>query len=282
MRAAFQAAGHSCVVAQSGEQAFRILKSDPVDLMILDVMLSGMSGFEICRRIHADPSLYALPILILSAMDGEEEMHHGFAQGADDYVTKPFRMEALLSRVENLLASSKTPMIDPMTSLPGHRFIRLELQKAINLHSEFTLVYVEVLRLGEYARSAGTDGRTRIVRLLAQIIQEQGKTLNDPAFRAGHMGGGHFVCLLSRAGAQGFGEALESAWKIKQADAFEEPGSTRPRSATPPMALDLLVCLTPSKGAGNQSVGEYFEILSHLRDKAIHAKRTGLYCDQRG
>jgi len=167
-----------------------------------------------------------------------------------------------------------------MTSLPGHRFIRLELQKAINLHAEFALAYVEVLRLGEYARAAGGDGRTRMVRLVAQLIQEQGKLANDPAFRAGHMGGGHFVCLLSRGSAQRFGEAIASAWIEKQAAAAEEAGPARAKSSLP--AVDLLVCLTPGKGAGNQSVGEYFEILSHLRDKAIHANRAGLYCDQRG
>ncbi len=279
MRAAFQAVGHTCVMAETGEQAFQVLKHDPVDLMILDIMLAGMSGFEICRRVHADPSLYALPIMMVSAMDSEEEMRHGFAQGADDYVTKPFRLEALLGRVESLLASSKAPMIDPMTSLPGHRFIRLELQKAINLHSEFALAYIEVQRLGEYVRLAGADERVKIVRSLSQIIQEQGKVLQDPAFRAGHMGGGHFVCIMSRASARTFGESVENAWRLSLAS---PSGGVRPKSTSQSVPLELLVCLTPSKGGGSQSVAEYFEILSHLRDKAIHAKQTGLYYDQRG
>ena len=245
-----------------------------------DGPLSGtLNCFEICRRVHADPSLYALPIMMVSAMDSEEEMRHGFAQGADDYVTKPFRLEALLGRVESLLASSKAPMIDPMTSLPGHRFIRLELQKAINLHSEFALAYIEVQRLGEYVRLAGADERVKIVRSLSQIIQEQGKVLQDPAFRAGHMGGGHFVCIMSRASARTFGESVENAWRLSLAS---PSGGVRPKSTSQSVPLELLVCLTPSKGGGSQSVAEYFEILSHLRDKAIHAKQTGLYYDQRG
>ncbi len=279
MKAAFVAIGHQCVHVTTGEQAFQILKNESVDLIILDVMLAGMSGFEICRRIHADASLYAMPILILSAMDGEEEMSHGFSQGADDYVTKPFRMEALLSRVDNLLTSAQTPLIDPMTSMPGHRFIRLELQKAISQGNDFALLYVELMRLGEYARAMGNQARVVIVRQLAQLIDQQGKSLSDGAFRAGHMGGGHFACLVSPEHAQTFGENLVAHWKT-QWDAEHASTTARPKSGALPTPA-LMICLTHRRVSGNKGVGDYFEILSHLREKAIANKLEGLCCDQR-
>ncbi len=77
-----RATGHDCLVAQTGIEALNIARNNGVDLLVLDVMLpGGASGFEVCRRVRSDPNLYTMPILLLSAMSGDEEILHGLAQG---------------------------------------------------------------------------------------------------------------------------------------------------------------------------------------------------------
>lgn len=279
VRDALRSVNHECTVAANSAQAFHALKSEPFDLMILDIMLPGVSGFEVCRRVHSDPMLYALPILMLSAMDGDEEVSHGLAQGADDYVSKPFRMEVLMARIENLLNSSHTPLVDPLTSLPGPRFVRLELQKAINLRAVFALLYIELRHITEYARAVGPDARNALVRHLAQLLQARGREMNDALFRVGHMGGGHFVSLHTPELAQPYGEKIAASWNAHLATpgVLPAPVHGKPALAVP----EVLIGLTHARPSGHQTVGDYFDILSHLRAKALASNAAGIYCDQR-
>jgi two-component system, sensor histidine kinase and response regulator len=90
----------------SGEQALAAAQEEKPDLVLLDVRMPKMDGYEVCRRFKADERLRAIPILFLSAGTSTEEITQGFDQGAVDYITKPFREAEILARVRNHLALS--------------------------------------------------------------------------------------------------------------------------------------------------------------------------------
>lgn len=97
--------GWETSVAGDGEAALAALESQPPpDLVILDVMLPRLNGFEVCRRIRADPRWRALRILMLTAKGRDIEMEKGLGLGADAYVTKPFSTKDLVARIHALLA----------------------------------------------------------------------------------------------------------------------------------------------------------------------------------
>ena len=95
-----QAEGYACLLAGSGEEALRLLRREAVDAVVLDVMMPGMDGMEVCRaiRTHSD-----VPILMLTARTEERDCIEGFNMGADDYVTKPFSPRELMVRIRALL-----------------------------------------------------------------------------------------------------------------------------------------------------------------------------------
>lgn len=96
--------GYMVTTAATGEETLDILERDPhYDLVLLDVMMPDISGFEVCRLIRRRRSLYDLPILMLTAKSRPEDCRMGLEQGANDYVTKPFDKEELIARVQNLL-----------------------------------------------------------------------------------------------------------------------------------------------------------------------------------
>ena len=92
--------GYRTVTASSGEQALEVLSESPrPDLVLLDLMLPGISGTEVCRAMRADADLEQIPVIMLTARGDEIDRVVGFEVGADDYVTKPFSVRELMLRV---------------------------------------------------------------------------------------------------------------------------------------------------------------------------------------
>jgi diguanylate cyclase (GGDEF)-like protein len=98
-----EARGFVTIVCHTGEEALRRMADDPVDLVLLDVMMPGMDGYEVCRRLKADQQWRHIPVVMLTAKDTTRDLVHGLETGADDYITKPFNTEELIARIQVLL-----------------------------------------------------------------------------------------------------------------------------------------------------------------------------------
>ncbi len=106
LEANLRVAGYQVLAATEGRSALSLMNQESPDLVVLDIMLPGMDGFEICRRVR---EFSAVPILMLTARGSEMDVVHGFDVGADDYLVKPFAVNELLVRVRALLKRSKFP-----------------------------------------------------------------------------------------------------------------------------------------------------------------------------
>jgi DNA-binding response OmpR family regulator len=116
-------AGYVVRHASNGKDALRIFETDPFQLVILDVGLPDMTGFEIARRIRSGNKYPNVPIIMLTALDAEQDKVRGFDVGADDYVTKPFSGNELLARIGAMLrrANSRKPDVQTLTWGPNDR-----------------------------------------------------------------------------------------------------------------------------------------------------------------
>lgn len=99
------AAGHELTAVADGPSAL-VVAEDPLDLVLLDVNMPGMSGYDVCRTLRSRSATSTVPILLLTAKGQEADVQRGFDAGADDYIVKPFSPRELLSRVEAVLARS--------------------------------------------------------------------------------------------------------------------------------------------------------------------------------
>jgi two-component system phosphate regulon response regulator PhoB len=97
-------AGYRVVAVADGPLAIDAVRAELPDLAVLDLMMPGLSGLDVCAEIRRDPASAHLPVIMLTARVQEQDVAMGFATGADDYVTKPFSPRELLSRVQALLA----------------------------------------------------------------------------------------------------------------------------------------------------------------------------------
>lgn len=103
---------YQVLVAHDGETALQLARRDLPDLVVLDLMLPGIDGLEVCRRLRSDPRTESTPILMLTAKAEETDAVIGLAQGADDYVRKPFGMRELTARISTRLRASEVQRVE--------------------------------------------------------------------------------------------------------------------------------------------------------------------------
>ena len=158
--------GHEVLCAASGEKALEILKSKPVDLMVLDLMLPGMDGFAVAKRVKNDPRIQHLPIVMLTAKGSESDVVAGLQLGAEDYITKPFSPRVLLARVHNILRRFSDTPIEERDLIQRHDLV-IDVRKhevtlsgaAVHLtYTEFELLILLAGRPGwAFSRSQIVD-----------------------------------------------------------------------------------------------------------------------------
>ena len=141
--------GYEVTEANSAEEALE-LPLAAFDLMLLDVMMGGMSGFDLARRLKTEEKTAHIPIIFLTAKDTEQDMLHGFGLGADDYIAKPFRIMEVLARVKAVLnRSTHSTQVSPETLRYDHLVLNLNT-KTVSVDGEevaFTKTEFELLRL---------------------------------------------------------------------------------------------------------------------------------------
>ncbi len=133
--------GHTCYTADDGVDALMILKNDPMDLMILDIMMPLIDGFSVCKMAR---EMSNIPIIILTAKGSEDDKLKGYDLGADDYMTKPFSPKVLLAKTNVLLRRTSASPTDAVNSLNGGKISMIPaLHKVFLDGQEITLTYKE-------------------------------------------------------------------------------------------------------------------------------------------
>jgi DNA-binding response OmpR family regulator len=102
-----EAAGFDVTAVDNGLSALETARNRPPDLVLLDVMMPGLSGIDVCRALRAEEATAQLPVILLTARAQEGDVQIGFGAGADDYVVKPFSPKELVSRVEAVLSRAR-------------------------------------------------------------------------------------------------------------------------------------------------------------------------------
>lgn len=182
--------GHICYTADDGIDALMILKNNPMDLMILDIMMPHLDGFSVCKMSR---EISALPIILLTAKDGENDKLKGYALGADDYMTKPFSPKVLLAKANALLRRSNPLPSDTMKAgkisiISASHKVFVNGKEIILTHKEYELLHFFMVNPGHiFSREQllnriwGYDfeGTTRTVdthiKTLRQKLGDEGK-----------------------------------------------------------------------------------------------------------
>jgi len=148
--------GYRADMTTSGEEGLNMVRQLKPDLILLDLMLPGLDGLEICRRLKQEKATRAIPIIMMTAKGEEEDIVKGLEMGADDYVTKPFSPQVLLARAKTVLRRSggdvknkDAPLaIDGMSIHPGRNEVLINDEPVTLTYTEFQILLLLVRRRG--------------------------------------------------------------------------------------------------------------------------------------
>ena len=190
--------GYQVVLAENGEIALELVRRESPDLILLDLMMPRIDGFETCRRIRRNFQTSQIPVIILTAKSELPDKIKGLQDGANDYLIKPYSNEELLLRVRNVLEwSLRQKEANPLTGLPGNRAIEKELQARIENKAPFAFLYLDIDNFKPYNDHYGYQRGDDAILFLGDIVTEAVNSLGGGDDFVGHIGGDDFVVITT-------------------------------------------------------------------------------------
>ncbi|MGH7469479.1 MAG: diguanylate cyclase [Longimicrobiales bacterium] len=208
--------GYEVLEATNGRKALERVKQDAPDLILLDVMLPDIDGYEISRRIKGDENLPFIPIILVTARDSTQDKVAGLDAGADDYLTKPINFPELEARVRSMLRIKRLQdeleekntelerlsISDGLTGLFNHRHIfgllHEEFERANRTSERLTVAMFDLDHFKAVNDNYGHPAGDRVLEQFAEILRESAREID----RLGRYGGEEFVALLPDTGIE--------------------------------------------------------------------------------
>ncbi|MBK6608237.1 MAG: diguanylate cyclase [Leptospiraceae bacterium] len=197
---------YSVDTASDGIEALEKIRNMDYDLVLLDIMMPKMSGYEVCNNLRAENSLYDLPVIMLTAKNQPQDIVVGFDMGANDYLIKPFEKSELLARVRTLVSlkksvreaidNAKLANTDALTGLNNRRFLFEQANKEFEIAKEgnldLSLMMIDIDHFKKFNDTYGHDCGDEVIKLVARGILKCCRELDI----VGRYGGEEFSVLL--------------------------------------------------------------------------------------
>jgi diguanylate cyclase (GGDEF)-like protein len=218
-------AGYSTREVADGAAALAYMDSDVPDLVLLDVMLPAMDGYEVCRRIRKHPTCAHIPIIMLTARGETEDAVMGFEAGADDYIVKPFSPQEMLARVRaKIRRVNVDSSLQPLTRLPGNVAIEAEVQRRFRDRIPWGVLYLDLDNFKAFNDVYGFVRGDDAIRLLATTLSNAVRHLGEDGDFVGHIGGDDFIAVTSPTHAERIAQEVIVNFDrdVKELYAFED------------------------------------------------------------
>ena len=212
LRFQLEAAGFEVVAAEDGQQAVDLALEKLPDVVLCDVMMPYLDGFEVTRRLRAAYATRHIPIILLTAKAEAEDKVQGLQGGANDYVTKPWQHRELVLRLRNVLEWSRQQRsASPLTGLPGNLSINEEVERRLAKGEPFAFLQLDIDFFkafnDRYGYARGDQAIQSVARILVDVVNAHG----DGSF-VGHIGGDDFVVLTRPEISEAVGREILQAF----------------------------------------------------------------------
>ena len=201
LRIYFTGQSYEVDIAPRGSDALEKTRQQLPHLIVLDIMLPDIDGYEVCRRLRTQTRTRHIPVIFLTQKDERSDKLQGLELGADDYITKPFDIEELKLRVQNAIArAERESLTDPRSGLPSGRLIEEELRRIIRT-SGWALMDIRVNHFGPFKDEYGFVAGDDVLRSTAMSINEVVDSAGTTDDFIGHAGEDNFIVITAEENA---------------------------------------------------------------------------------
>jgi len=197
----FTGLGYDVDVAWRGSDALDKTRQVLPHLIVLDIMLPDIDGYEVCRTLRTNTRTSHIPVIFLTQKDERSDRLQGLELGADDYITKPFDIEELKLRVQGAIRrSERESLTDPRSGLPAGRLIEEQLRRTIRA-AEWAYMDIRINYFDQFKDVYGFVAGDDLLRFSAMLIGEVVDELGTPNDFIGHAGGDNFIIVTTESAA---------------------------------------------------------------------------------
>jgi len=205
--------GYEVISASDGYELVRLAQDRAPSLILVDLAMPHMDGYEAIRQLRNDTRTAHVPMLILTARTDAKDIVTGFETGADDYIAKPFDITELLARVKShLRRSAQRPVRNPLTGLPGGVLLAQAIRQRLARKTPFALLYADLDNFKAFNDIYGFSRGDQAILFVASIIQRVMAEHGNPSDTIGHIGGDDFAMLTTPDRAEPICRALISTF----------------------------------------------------------------------
>lgn len=210
LNAYFRVQGYEVFTVNWGEDGVRAAQTVLPDLVILDIRLPDIDGYEVARRIRTDRRTSEIPIIFLTEKRERIDRLQGFEVGADDYITKPFDVQELRLRVRNALKRvSQGSLTNPVSGLPEGPLVEERLSEVIH-KSGWALLHISISHLEAFREAYGFVASDDVLRAISLMVHNTMKETGSTEDFIGHISPTDFVVVVSPANMPPFQDRIKS------------------------------------------------------------------------
>ena len=210
LNAYFHVQGYDVETVNWGEDGVRICQNNPPDLVILDIRLPDIDGYEVARRLRSDRRTADIPIIFLTEKRDRSDRLQGLEIGADDYITKPFDVQELRLRVRNALKRvSQGSLTNPVTGLPEGALVDEKLSEVIGKDGA-ALLFIILENMDAFREAYGFVASDDVLRAISLMIVNTMREVSRPEDFLGHLSGTDFVLVLPPSNLAALSEKLRA------------------------------------------------------------------------
>lgn len=244
LNAYFRVQGYEVFTVNWGEDGVRAAQTILPNLVILDIRLPDIDGFEVARRVRSDRRTHEIPIIFLTEKRDRLDRLQGFEVGADDYITKPFDVQELRLRVRNALKRvNQASLTNPVSGLPEGALVEEKLSDVVH-RSGLSLLHISIQNLQAFRDSYGFVASDDVLRAISLMILNTLKETGSPEDFLGHLSPSDFVIVLSPETLPPFQEKIKA--RLQQSLDYFYPLSDREQATKLANRLGVQVNDIPS------------------------------------
>ena len=213
LRIFFGAQGYDVETAYRGGDALEKTRLGMPHLIILDIMLPDIDGYEVCRALRTNTRTSHIPVIFLTQKDERSDKLKGLELGADNYITKPFDIEELKLYVQNAFArSERESLTDPQSGLPSGRLIEDQLRKMIR-QKDWSFMDIRINHFDGFKDVYGFIAANDVLRFIGMLLGEVVDQLGTSNDFIGHAGGDNFILITSADSAAAIKQTIKARFR---------------------------------------------------------------------